>query len=213
MMRLGFYYHIPAQKIDEKIYLPGYLGLFLDSLAAQCDELILFLHLPDIVESHQLDYPIQSRNVTLVSLEPRGSASKRLLFSNSFTKIIQKCPERLDVFLIRGPSPLLPALATAIGNTPIVLLIVGDYLAGVDSTPQPRWRKELIRLWSRYYAWLQQKAVKKSLVFVNSKLLYRQMAGKAKRLVETRTTTLTQDDFFIRGAWILLKGCWIWLLP
>jgi hypothetical protein len=81
-MRLGFYYHIPAIMQNEDILMPGYLGLFLDTLAAFSDELTLFLHLPNPGENAKFDYEIQSTNVKLISLQPRGSVPNRLLPQN-----------------------------------------------------------------------------------------------------------------------------------
>jgi len=76
--------------------------------------------------------------------------------------------------------------------------LVGDYLAGISSLPQPGWRRELIRLWSWLNYLGQLKAAKRSLVVVNSRALYQQYTGKARQLFETRTTTLSADDLFIR---------------
>ena len=106
--------------------------------------------------------------------------------------------KQLDALLIRGPSPLLPAMAHAAGNTPIALLLVGDSLAGIDDLPQPRWRKEAIRTWW-YWNYRQQLAVAhKALTFVNSHKLYEQLQPDVPHLVETRTTTLSADDFYER---------------
>jgi glycosyltransferase involved in cell wall biosynthesis len=197
-MRLGFYYHIPAIMQNEDILMPGYLGLFLDTLAAFSDELTLFLHLPNPGENAKFDYEIQSTNVKLISLQPRGSVPNRLLHAHFFAAELTKHLESLDALMMRGPTPLLPAFAEKAKHIPTILLLVGDYLAGVDSLPQPLWRKELIRLWSRYNYWGQLKAANHSLVFVNSHTLFKQFDGKIKNLIETRTTTITKDDFYTR---------------
>jgi glycosyltransferase involved in cell wall biosynthesis len=44
----------------------------------------------------------------------------------------------------------------------------------------------------------QKKVARKSLVFVNSNILFDQYNGIASKLIQTRTTTLTKDDFYIR---------------
>ena len=197
-MRLGFYYHIPAVMEDGKIVMPGYLGRFLDALALNCEELILFLHLPNPKENAKFDYEIQSANVKLISLQPRGSVPNRMLHSRLFTAVLTNHLGSLDALLMRGPTPLLPEIAEKAKHIPTILLLVGDYLAGVDSLPQPRWRKELIRLWSWHNYRGQLKAANHSLVFVNSHSLFKQIDGKVKNLVETRTTTITKDDFYAR---------------
>lgn len=197
-MRLGFYYHIPSNKEDNEILMPGYLGRFIDSLAYHVEVLILFQHLPNPGENVNLDYIIQNTNVKLVSLPPRGSVPNRVIHSQKYTKILQENLSTLDALLVRGPTPLLPPMVKAAGEIPTILLLVGDYLAGVESLPQPWWRKELIRLWSYYNQQKQLKVAKNSLVFVNSQALYQKYEGAIKHLEQTRTTTLTQDDFYVR---------------
>jgi len=198
-MRLGFHYHIPAQIKDGWIYLPGYLGRFIDSLAARVDHLDLFLHQPSPHEAQFMDYPIRADNAYLYGLGPHNSVPHRLSHSGSITAPVRRQRDQLDALLIRGPSPLLPAVARAAGNLPIALLLVGDYLAGVDDLPQPRWRKELIRAFSWWNARQQEQVAANSLTFVNSRKLYTQLQQKVPNLVETRTTTLSEADFFVRA--------------
>lgn len=197
-MKLGFYYHIPAIELENKVFVPGYLGCFIDSLAKQCEELILFLHKPNQHENANFDYEIQSSNVKLISLPPRGSVPYRTLHSHIYSSIVKQYLPSMNALLLRGPTPLLPILGKATMRLPTILLLVGDYLAGVNSLPQPGWRRELIRLWSWYNYYGQLRVIKRSLVFVNSQALYKQFDKKAKQLHMTHTTTLTKQDFFNR---------------
>jgi glycosyltransferase involved in cell wall biosynthesis len=100
--------------------------------------------------------------------------------------------------LIRGPTPLLATVALAVEGVPLALLLVGDYLAGINDLPQPRWRKEAIRLWAWWNYRQQLRLARRSLTLVNSRLLYEQLRPLVSELYEVRTTTLTSDDFFIR---------------
>jgi len=197
-MRLGFYYHIPAILKSGEICVPGYLGRFLDELAKHMDQLILFLHEPNPGENINFDYPLQATNTELVLLPPRKSAPNRLLHARKFTMLLSQHSKSIDALMIRGPSHLLPSLANTDKSLPTILMIVGDYLAGIDSLPQPAWRKTLIRLMETVNYHEQIKVAGRSMVFVNSKILFDQYNGIAKRLFETRTTTLTKDDFFER---------------
>jgi glycosyltransferase involved in cell wall biosynthesis len=197
-MRLGYYYHIPAIVIDGQIQIAGFFGRFLDSLANYVDYLTVFLHTPDKNENANFDYKIRSHNVNLVLLEPRGSLPYRLLRSRKFVRQINEHKGKLDALIIRGPTPLLPAIANSIQPVPVILQIVGDYVAGVDSLPQPAWRKELIRIWSRYNMRGELQVAKNSLVIVNGRQLYKLFANVALELVELPTTTLIQEDFYYR---------------
>ena len=178
--------------------MPGYLGRFLDSLAVHCGELVLFLHTPENGENPNLDYALQAKNIELITIGRHTSVPNRMLFSNRFTKALRENRDHLDALLVRGPSPLLPAMARSAGDVPVVLLLVGDYLAGVDTLPQPFWRKELIRLWSFYNQQRQLSVAKCGLTFVNSHKLYQELEPSVSNLMETRTTTLYETDFYHR---------------
>jgi glycosyltransferase involved in cell wall biosynthesis len=144
-----------------------------------------------------LDYRLTAGNVSLVNIGPHTSVMGRVLRSRAYTYALRKNDFSLDALLLRGASPLLPAMVAA-SPVPTVLLLVSDYLAGVNNLPQPPWRKEAILLWSYWNKWGQNSAVRRSLTFVNSRVLYDEYYGKAPYLQEIRTTTLTERDFFIR---------------
>lgn len=196
-MRLGFHYHVPAMIKDGNIYMPGHLGRFIDSLAAHCQSVTCFLHTPRPDEIALLDYPISASNVSMVNIGPHDSVIRRSLFSNRYTRHLRECRHMLDLLLLRGPSPLLPAMASAAGIVPVAILLVGDYLPGVDHLPQPLWRKEAIRLWAHWNKWRQVQIARRGLTFVNSHVLYDELKDKVPNLIETRTTTLNNDNFYL----------------
>ena len=144
-----------------------------------------------------MDYRIIAKNVELVNIGPHTSVMERTFRSRSFTVHLDRYRSDLDILLLRGPSPLLPAMATA-SPVPTALLLVGDYVAGVEDLPQPRWRKEAIRLWAYWNKQGQNRAARYSLTFVNSRILYNELKDKIQNLCEIRTTTLTANDFFVR---------------
>lgn len=198
-LRLGLYYHIPARGKDGEIYLPGFFGRFVDSLAKHCQMLTCFFHSAPPVEAALCDYAIKAANVRWVDLGLAHSAPYRTLFSGRFTRLMAHHFAGLDVLLLRGPSPLLPAIAEAAGTLPVALLLVGDYLAGVDSSPQPLLRKGLIRLWAAWNSRGQRRAAGRGLTLVNSHKLYQDLQPFAPHLVEVHTTTLQRADFFERS--------------
>lgn len=198
-MRLGFHYHIPFHcDADGRVTAPGYLGRFIDALAHQVDQLTCFMHSAPIEEVQYSDYVLSAQNIDWVNIGPWASVPKRMLHAHYYTASLRNRALQLDALLLRGPSPLLPAMAGAAGALPVALLLVGDYLAGIDDLPQPKWRKELIRAWSYWNSWQQLRVAKRSLVFVNSQKLFEQMRPHVANLIETRTTTLNDTDFFER---------------
>lgn len=197
-MRLGFHYHIPVKRIGDQIFTSGYFGCFLDSIAEKCERLTCFMHTPVDNENEIMDYSLKNENVALIDIGPHKSVPKRVLSIPKVKIIIRNEIDNIDLMLVRGPSPLLPVFVSSFKNKPIALLLVGDVLAGIDGLPQPKWRKELIRIWSMYNSSMQLKAARQNLTFVNSHLLYELFVGKVPNLIETRTTTLSINDFFYR---------------
>lgn len=198
-MRLGFYYHVPAFVEGNGIYTPGYQGRFLESLANHCDRLVLFLHTPRREEIQHLDHRIECPRVEFVPIGPHSRLPLRFVQARLYAvSQVREYRRGLDAMLLRGPSPLLPLLARAARPLPTVLLLVGDYLTGLDSSVQPWWRRQLIRAWALWNRRAQDQAAKRSLTFVNSRKLYEDLKSSVPALVEIRTTTLRQDDFFVR---------------
>ena len=205
-MRLGFHYHIPFHRdAARRVTTPGYLGRFIDALAHQVDQLTCFMHSAPIEEIQYSDYVLNAQNIAWVNIGPWASVPKRMLHARCYTAPLRNRVHQLDALLLRGPSPLLPAMAGAAGALPVALLLVGDYLAGIDDLPQPKWRKEAIRAWSYWYYWLQLRVSRRSLVFVNSHKLFEQIRPHVANLIETRTTTLNDTDFFERDDTCLEK--------
>lgn len=197
-LRLGFHYHTPAILKGGGIYVPGAIGCFIDSLAPHFEEVVCFLHTPHSFEKEFLNYKIRTPNVHLVSIGFHASVPYRLIFSRQFTGPIRDRRKDIDLLLIRGPSPLLPAVAQAGKGVPLVLLLVGNYLDGIGDLPQPGWRKQLIYLWGKWNFKQQMEVAKRSLVFVNSRKLHDELQGIVPDLIETQTTTLGKKDFFER---------------
>lgn len=199
MIRLGYHYHTPALLRDKRIITHGAQGLFLDSLAPFCEKIVCFLHTPRVNEDYECNYEVQSDNIELVNIGPHASVPVRVWRSKQYCSLLEGRQRDIDVILLRGPSPLLPAMARAIPSIPRVLLLVASYHAGIDSLAQPWWRKELIRLWAGWNESQQLKIAKKSLTFVNSRLLFNELRSEVPDLLETKTTTISEKDFFDRN--------------
>jgi len=198
LLNLGFHYHIPALIQQGQTILPSYLGRFIDCLADNCASLICFMHSPRLDEISQMDYPIHSGNVRVIDLGLHASLPRRMLTIPTITQIVRGMRSEMDCMLIRGPSPLLPTIAKACAPIPTPLLLVGDQLAGINDLQQPRWRKAAIRAFWTWNETRQIVVAKRSLTFVNSRLLYKKYEDVIPNLIETRTTTLTAADFYER---------------
>ena len=208
-MHLGFYYHISAYYSENNdIITTGFLGVFIDSLAQRCEKLTCFFYEPVDRKSPLMDYKIQSNNVHLVSLGKKRNFVASSISNRSIIENIQSVVNQLDAFLLRGPSPLLPDLAELAFSldVPVSLLLVGDLIGVNQSLKGNILKVTIIRLLNRYNLWRQNKVAQTSLVFVNSQKLYNYYQSKLNNLVLTRTTTLSENDFFIRQDVTLSHG-------
>jgi len=201
-MTIGFHYHIPAiQKENGKIYIPGYLGVFLDGLTIYAEKVICFLHSPLESELKLLDYEIKSSNIELVDIGKHDSMMKRALVPYKYTQKIKPFLSSIDVMLIRGPSPLLPPIASLCikYNKKTSFLIVGDYLEGLNAAVSMNIvKKFILKVYYTYNKFLQDKYMKNSLVFVNNPKIYVEYKDKVYNCQEVKTTTLTKEDFYKR---------------
>jgi len=198
-MRLGYHYHIPMFRDAEgRLRTPGYQGCFLDALAGHCERLVCFLHTPRPDEMEIMDYALKAANVEWVDIGPHASVPERLACRWRLTGPLRRWRDRLDCMLIRGPSPLLPAAASAVRGLPVALLIVGDYVAGAAHSSLPWWKKLPVQLWCHWNARAQLRVAREALTFVNSAQLYEAYRGRIGRLHLTRTTTLSEADGYER---------------
>lgn len=198
-MRLGFHYHIPME-IDQHHHIrtQGALGCFIDSLATHCEKVVCFAHYPLQHDTKMMDYTLTAHNVELVTIGPHLPLLKRVLQADRMMAPIKERASEIEVMLVRGPTPLLGNVARAIGETPISLLLVGNYLDGINELNLSRVKKEAVRLYARWNFYRQMQVARQAYVFVNSHKLYRELNSQLSELHEIRTTTLSEEDFFFR---------------
>lgn len=196
-MKLGFHYHIPAYEKEGKIYTAGFLGLFLDSLAVHVEELVCFMHTPLLTEMFTMDYYLKTSNIRLVSMGEHSSLPKRLLSSKRIIHELEPELKRIDILLLRCPTPLLPALGK-VSKLKRAFLIVGDYQKSAKDSHLPFLRRKIIQLWAAMYKRQQNRIIRNSIVFVNSGVIFDELKDHVRNLHQIKTTTLQRSDFFYR---------------
>lgn len=201
-MRIGFHYHIPAiEKEDGILYMPGYLGVFIDGLAQQCDEIICFLHSPLKSELSLMDYGIKATNVRFVDIGLHEEMLKRTLKFRQYTAKIVPYLSEIDIMLMRGPSPLMPFTAALCHkhHVPYTYLLVGDYLKSLAGVQKMNFLKRSL-LWCFYRVnkMMQDHYAKRALIFTNNRIIFDEYNGHHDEVYEIRTTTLSKHNFFKR---------------
>jgi glycosyltransferase involved in cell wall biosynthesis len=177
--------------------MPGFLGLFIDSIAPHFNQLVCFCHSPLNHELGMMDYKIKSTNVILVDIGPHLGIPKRVLSALLNGGGMFNSPIPLDAFLVRASTPLLPFIYKKY-KSKVCLLLVSDAVEGLDNLGQPKWRLFLIKLWANWYQKTEDRIAEKVLTFVNSVKLYSKLEPKVKSLELIKTTTLREIDFFER---------------
>jgi len=201
-MILGFHYHIPAIQKDDGIYLPGYLGTFLDGLALQCEQLICYMHEPLENELNQMDYKLKATNIELVSMGKHINMFKRVFKQKYFISFMEEDikKRKIDLLLVRAPSPLLPNVIELCKKYSIdySFLIVGDYVQNLKETKDVKPLKRFIlNLFYKYNKYYQEKYAKDALIFTNNPVIFDNY--KELNTHEIRTTTLSENDFFTKN--------------
>lgn len=201
-MRLGFHYHIPAMRdANGNILLPGYLGVFLDAMAKEVDELILYMHTPLKHEVPQMDYQLEGKNIELVDIGAHTSFYKRILKRKMALEAVEKDQKRLDLLLLRAPSPILPFIAARCKKLkiPYAYLVVGDYVKTLQgASGMGGLKKTLLGGYYHLNRFFQEKYAAFALIFANNQTSYDEYKLRFSQTHLVRTTTLSTDDFFHR---------------
>jgi glycosyltransferase involved in cell wall biosynthesis len=198
-MILGFHYHSNFTYKNDKIYVPGYIGVFIEELAKNCTELYLFLEIQSNNSSTEEDFELNQKNIKIINLGPKSTFYYRLLYPQKKLNIIGNHIHKLDYFLLRAPTPLAPHIFKKFQlQLPINILLVGNYVNGLKHLEQPFLRKIGIILLTHYYQILENRMILNQNILVNSVALYEQNKTKAKKIEIVKTTTLDRNSFFER---------------
>lgn len=198
-MILAFYYHIPIAKKEYGLFIPSYLGVFLDSLAASVTQLYVVLHEANASQSLECDYQLKSNNISWINLGLKTPAWHRDLFYNKVLKNKLNELEKCDAFIVRSPSPLAPYFHKFLSyKTKLFFMVVGDYLDGATHLKSSSFRDRLIYQYLKYNDRNFTKQIKKTAILVNSIGLFDKYKTIAKSIHLIKTTTLSSNDFYIR---------------
>ena len=171
-MKLAFYYHVVLSEQNGKITIPGYLGVFIDALAKEVEELYLLMHESKIGKEDECDYHIISKNVKWINLGQKTPAWHRAIFFNKILKNVMAQIEVCDAIIVRSPSPLAPYFHKYLKNTQLWFMVVGDYVEGASYMKKMGLRDKVIYLYLLYNDWLFTKQIRNSNTLVNSPGLF-----------------------------------------
>jgi len=203
-MNLAFYYHIPIYKSNKGLAIPSYLGVFIDSLAINVDELYLIMH-EEKTNIKQADYILKSKNIKWINLGYKTPSWHRAIFHKKILSKKLKNIYNCNILLVRSPSPLAPYFNKYFKDVKLVYMIVGDYSEGIKNMKTKNLRQKLIKLFLYYNIFLFEKSIQNINLVVNSTMLFQKYKSFTNSIHQIRTTTLSASDFFYKEDTCLSK--------
>ncbi len=199
MTRLAIVYHRPfIQAPDGGLYeAEGAFSTYVESLAPHFAEIIL------VVPARQGEprgYRLSADNVRLCPLPDYDGIAP---FYRSLPRALLRTwrdSAGWDLVNLRVPTLFAPyAFAIArLRRIPVFLLVVGDLRAAAQAVPRRTWKRRLYRLYVELDERLLDAMAARSLTFCNGRALYAKYARPGRRVIETRTSTLSAEAFFHR---------------
>jgi glycosyltransferase involved in cell wall biosynthesis len=205
-MILGYHYHVPVLKKNDQIFVPSYIGVFLNALADQVSELRLFLHEEPDTNAGGYDFLILHPKIKFCSMGKKSPAWDRLLFPSKFAKEINQDVASCDILLLRAPSPLVPFMFNYFQKkTNVTILLVGDYATGIKHLVQPWYRLIPIAILLKRNDHQLRRILPKAMVYANSIALKEKYTYLNANIELMTTSSLTLGDFYIRENTCLEK--------
>lgn len=197
-MKLAFYYHIPIIQKNGNLFIPGFLGVFIDSLANEVEHLFVVMHKANETESKAADYQLKSKNITFINLGLKTPAWHRAIYAKKILKKALQKIENCNILIVRSPSPLAPYFNKYLKKTKLVFMVVGDYMEAIKQTKSVTFREKMVNLYLSHNNKKFKSVMKKVDVLVNSPTLFETNKNNAKSIHLIKTTTLSIHDFYIR---------------
>jgi glycosyltransferase involved in cell wall biosynthesis len=194
-MRLGIVYHMPFwQAADGSLWeLEGSFARYVDSLAPYFAEISLCVP----VQAPQTGGTrVQATNVRLTALpgaeSPKGFYPRLPFLGPRIVRWVSS----IDLLHCRVPTPaaFTAFLAARVFRRPVFLLVVGDLRALLSTVPYRGLKRTAWNVYTNLEEWTLDLMVRRALTFANGAALARKHDRPESRAVETRTTTIREQD-------------------
>lgn len=199
-MTLGILYHMPFwQAADGSLWeSEGSFARYVDSLAPYFDEIVLSVPVFDRPQAN--GSRLRASNVRLAPLPYFPGPRQFYPMLPSLYKRLTQWVEQCDVIHLRVPTPaaIFAFRAAQARRKPTFLLVVGDYEALLPHLPYRGIKKLLFGRYVAFEEWALRYMTTRALTFANGAALRRKHEAQGARVIETKTTTLSQMDIGTR---------------
>jgi glycosyltransferase involved in cell wall biosynthesis len=195
--KIGFYSHIPIAIRDSKLFIPSYMGLFIDGLASYSNKLFLIAHVGEF-DNLIHDYELVSESIEVFDLSKKTSNFSRFFFGNRILKPFKERYKEIDHLIVRAPTPLARSFGKVITNKKLHYLLVGDEMDGARSIKINSFKKLLIKAFLYHSDRVLTKCIRGTSSFVNSPALKNRYDTMGIKTEIISTTILSDKSLHYR---------------
>ena len=195
-MTLGILYHMPFwQTADGTLWeSEGSFARYVDSLAPYFDKVVLCV--PVFDQAPASGSRVRATNVTLAPLPYFPGPRQFYPMLPSIHGRLRAWVEQCDVVHLRVPTPaaIFAFRLARARHKPVFLLVVGDYAALLPHLGYRGIKKALFGAYVGFEEWALRHMTARALTFTNGAALRDKHEGQGARVIETKTTTLSDHD-------------------
>ena len=199
-MTLGILYHMPFwQTADGALWeSEGSFARYVDSLAPYFEKVVLCV--PVFDQPPAAGSRVRSTNVSLAALPYFPGPRQFYPMLPSIHGRLRAWVDQCDVVHLRVPSPaaIFAFRIARAQNKKVFLLVVGDYEALLPHLGYRGIKKALFGAYVGFEEWALRHMTNRALTFANGAALREKHEAQGARVIETRTTTLSDGDFATR---------------
>ena len=199
-MTLGILYHMPFwQTADGALWeSEGSFARYVDSLAPYFDKVVLCV--PVFDNPPDSGSRVKATNVSLAPLPYFPGPRQFYPMLPSIHGRLRAWIDQCDVVHLRVPTPaaIFAFRIARAQNKKVFLLVVGDYDALLPHLGYRGIKKALFGAYVGFEEWALRHMTTRALTFANGAALRAKHEAQGARVIETKTTTLSDSDFAMR---------------
>lgn len=200
-MTLGILYHMPFwQTADGALWeSEGSFARYVDSLAPYFDRVVLCV--PVFERPPSSGSRVRASNVSLAPLPYFPGPRQFYPMLPSIHRRLRAWVRQCDAVHLRVPSPaaFFAFRIAQAQRKPVFLLVVGDYAALLKHLGYRGIKKALFGAYVGFEEWALRYMTTKALTFANGAALREKHEAQGARVIETKTTTLSEQDIDTRS--------------
>lgn len=199
-MTLGILYHMPFwQTADGTLWeSEGSFARYVDSLAPYFEKVVLCV--PVFDKPPASGSRVRSANVSLAPLPYFPGPRQFYPMLPSVHGRLRAWVDQCDLVHLRVPSPaaIFAFRIARAQSKKVFLLVVGDYEALLPHLGYRGIKKALFGAYVGFEEWALRHMTNRALTFANGAALREKHEAQGARVIETKTTTLSDGDFATR---------------